>query len=101
MRRRLKLNRDFSHALWQALSGTDVKRHARPTPVVKVHCQHGESFRSRIGSHAFFLAITRDRFAADGTWPILAAYTLRLHSFRGERSRGGHGFDLLVADGFR
>src|SRR5947209_16417587 len=34
---------------------TDVKRHARPAPVIKVHCQHGESFGSRIGSHVLFL----------------------------------------------
>ena len=61
----LESNGHFGHFGRQALSGSHIKRHARPTPVVDVKLQRRVGFGFRVVRHAFFFAIAFDRLAFD------------------------------------
>ncbi|MNZ61891.1 hypothetical protein D3C78_799940 [compost metagenome] len=98
MRRLLEVDDDLRQLLRHALTGTQVKRYARPTPVTNIGTQGDEGFRVALGVGVVFLQVTRHRLAVAVAGDVLAAHHAGTQALASDRGKGLEHLDLLVAD---
>ena len=72
-----KLDVDFGAARGQALAGAQIKRHARPAPIVHVRTQGNEGFGA--AGAAQFFGIAGHHFAFTGAAGVLADHRFGGH----------------------
>src|SRR5438309_1706805 len=93
----LELDGDFRAALWQALAVPQIKRHARPAPIVHKEARRNKSLSAGVGRHTLFLMIAGHGLAEDSTRPVLPPYHVLHHLRRGERLDSPQDLGLFVA----
>ncbi len=94
-RRLLELDADLGGALLEPLAGAQIKRNARPAPVLNLQAQRRVGLRAGLGIDALFVAIADDLLALDNAGAILAAHRVEDR----HRRNGAPGLHLFAAHG--
>ena len=95
---RLEPDCDFSEALRHPLSRAQVKRHARPSPIVDRELHRDVSFGAGFGIDLRLLAITRRRLAFESAGAVLPAHRPFRDVFGFERADCAQHLGLLIAN---
>ena len=89
---------DFRAGLGQRFAGTQIKRHAFPSPVVDLDLHRDKGFDDAVGVDAFFLAIAFHVFAGVCVGGVLAADRAAGDLFGREWLNRAEHLDLFIAD---
>src|SRR5579885_1514763 len=97
VRRPLELNDHFRAALRQPLSGSQIERHSRPSPVVDQQPHRHERLRSRSRCHSRLFPVPRHRLSVELPPRVLPAHHGLRHHLQIERADRLQHLQLLVA----
>ena len=101
VRQRLVLNNNFGDFVGHALAGSQVKRYARPTPVINVGLNRHKGFSIAVGALAsVFVEISGHGLAVDNTLAVLPSDNVILHAGSIDGAKCLDDLDLLVTNAF-